>query len=64
MQKINGLSQINEIKKFELNILENFDEEKPFVDTAIIENLDLVITCDTSVAHLSGAIEKNLILQN
>ena len=67
LQKINGLSQINETKKkFELNVLKNFDEEKPFVDTAaIIENLDLVITCDTSVAHLSGAIGKKtfLILQ-
>ena len=28
-----------------------------FLDTAaIIKNLDLVITCDTSIAHLSGAL--------
>ena len=64
LQKINGLSQINEIsEEFKLNILDNFDEEAPFVDTAaIIENLDLVITCDTSIAHLSGAIGKKTYL--
>ncbi len=64
LQKINGLSQINETsKQFKLNILDNFDEEAPFVDTAaIIENLDLVITCDTSIAHLSGAIGKKTFL--
>lgn len=30
---------------------------RAFVDTAaIISNLDLVITCDTSIAHLAGAL--------
>ena len=30
-----------------------------FVDTAaIIMNCDLIITCDTSIAHLSGALGK------
>ena len=64
LQKINGLSQISEISnQFKLNIIDNFDEEAPFVDTAaIIENLDLVITCDTSIAHLSGAIGKKTFL--
>ena len=64
LQKINGLSQINETsEQFKLNILDNIDEEAPFVDTAaIIENLDLVITCDTSIAHLSGAIGKKTFL--
>ena len=64
LQKINGLNQLNEIsKQFQLNIIDNFDEEAPFVDTAaIIENLDLVITCDTSIAHLSGAIGKKTFL--
>ncbi len=64
LQKINGLNQINEInKQFQLSIIDNFDEEAPFVDTAaIIENLDLIITCDTSIAHLSGAIGKKTFL--
>ena len=64
LQKFNGLDQINEnINKLKLNIIDNFDEEAAFVDTAaIIENLDLVITCDTSIAHLSGAIGKKTFL--
>ena len=64
LQKFNGLDQINENKKkLKLNIIDNFDEDVPFVDTAaIIENLDLVITCDTSIAHLSGAIGKKTFL--
>tara|TARA_Y100000816_G_C26067282_1_gene560995 strand:- start:101 stop:1558 length:1458 start_codon:yes stop_codon:yes gene_type:complete len=64
LQKINGLNQLNEIsKQFQLNVIDDFDEEAPFVDTAaIIENLDLVITCDTSIAHLSGAIGKKTFL--
>ena len=58
------MEQIKEnIKKIRLNIIDSFDEEAPFVDTAaIIENLDLVITCDTSIAHLSGAIGKKTFL--
>jgi ADP-heptose:LPS heptosyltransferase len=33
---------------------------KPFEDTiGIIKNLDLVITADTSIAHLSATLEKN-----
>jgi len=64
LQKFNGLEQIKEnIKKIKLNTIDSFDEEAPFVDTAaIIENLDLVITCDTSIAHLSGAIGKKTFL--
>ena len=64
LQKIYGLNQIKEIsKQFKLNIFDNFDEEAPFIDAAaIIENLDLVVTCDTSIAHLSGAIGKKTFL--
>jgi hypothetical protein len=37
---------------------EDFDSgPDAFLDTAaVIENLDLVITCDTSIAHLAGAL--------
>ena len=36
----------------------DLDEESgPFMDTAaVMKNLDLVITCDTSIAHLAGAL--------
>lgn len=39
---------------------EDFDKTSgPFMDTAaIIENLDLIITVDTSIAHLAGALGK------
>ena len=41
-------------------LLTNLDEHiKSFADTsAVIENLDLIITVDTSVAHLAGALGK------
>lgn len=47
------------------NILEfkNIDKTTAFKDTAaIISNLDLVISCDTSIAHLSGALGKKTFL--
>lgn len=37
------------------------DELKDFADTAaLISNLDLVIACDTAVAHLAGAMGRNV----
>ena len=40
-----------------LNPGPNLDEDGAFVDTAaIMQNLDLVITSDTSIAHLAGAL--------
>lgn len=64
LQKINGLDQIeNRKNNFNLNIIDNMDIDNPFVDTAaIISNLDLVITSDTSIAHLSGALGKKTFL--
>jgi hypothetical protein len=35
----------------------HFDEEGAFLDTAaVVQNLDLVVTSDTAVAHLAGAL--------
>ena len=64
LQKINGVEQIENKKgKFNLNIINNLDIDAPFVDTAeLISNLDLIITSDTSIAHLSGALGKKTFL--
>ena len=61
-------SQLDNNLNFEIkNFGKNFDNEAPFLDTAaIIKNLDLVISIDTSIAHLSGALgcKTFLILSN
>ena len=51
--------QVIQAKDYQL-LLTNLDENiKSFTDTsAVIENLDLLITVDTSVAHLAGALGK------
>lgn len=47
-----------ELKKYE-NIYNISDQLMDFVDTAaLIKNLDLVITIDTSIAHLAGVLGK------
>lgn len=45
---------------FPLEIFDDVDSgEDSFVDTAaLMANLDLVVTCDTSVAHLAGALAR------
>ena len=55
-------SEINKTLPKDLNVshFENFDSDHgSFMDTAaLITNLDLIITADTSIAHLAGALAK------
>jgi ADP-heptose:LPS heptosyltransferase len=40
-----------------LRVFPEMDQDAPFVDTAaIMQNLDLIITSDSAVAHLAGAL--------
>lgn len=59
LQKINGLEQIAELpKNIQVHHFDDLDTiNGPFMDTAaIIQSLDLVITIDTSIAHLAGGL--------
>lgn len=61
LQKMNGLDQLHELPHHvHIKTFENFDTSHGrFMDTAaLIKNLDLVITVDTSIAHLAGALGK------
>ncbi|MCL4229606.1 tetratricopeptide repeat-containing glycosyltransferase family protein [Candidatus Dependentiae bacterium] len=59
LQKINGEEQLAQLPQdFQVTTFDNIDEEHGrFMDTAaIIKNLDLVITVDTSIAHCAAAL--------
>lgn len=61
LQKINGLEQLDQLPQgLPIHHYDDFDSSHGrFMDTAaLIANLDLVITVDTSVAHLAGALGK------
>ncbi|HMK32083.1 MAG TPA: tetratricopeptide repeat protein, partial [Nitrosopumilaceae archaeon] len=59
LQRYDGTEQLATLpEQFKLHVFENLDEKSgPFMDTAaIIKNLDLIITVDTAIAHLAGAL--------
>jgi hypothetical protein len=62
LQKNQGLEQLASLPAgMEVETLgEDFDAgPDAFLDTAaVMEHLDLVVTCDTSVAHLAGALAR------
>ena len=64
LQKGDGHEQIKESKfsKYMVDSNDNIDiGEDAFIDTAaIIKNLDLIISSDTSIVHLSGSIGKKI----
>jgi ADP-heptose:LPS heptosyltransferase len=46
-----------------ITIFKGMDSVQPFLDTAaIIMNCNLIITCDTSIAHLAGTMGKKTFL--
>ena len=64
LQKGDGHEQIKESKfsKYMIDNNDNIDTgTDAFIDTAaIIKNLDLIISSDTSIVHLSGSIGKKI----
>lgn len=56
LQKHEGVEQLSELKGVE--VCDGLDEQGgAFVDTAaVMANLDLIVTCDTSIANLAGAL--------
>lgn len=58
LQKMHGLDQLEKLEKPKL--IKTFDADfdtQPFLDSAaVIKNLDLILTVDTSIAHLAGAL--------
>jgi len=62
---ISELAQLRASDKFELQLIDHTEMLGDFSDTAaLIENLDLVIAVDTSVAHLAGALGKTVWILN
>lgn len=58
LQKGDGIEELQNVPK-NIEIVDLGDTFVDFDDTAAaIENLDLVITCDTSIVHLAGALGK------
>lgn len=59
LQKYDGIEQIATApSKLNLHVFDELDDKSgPFMDTAaLMKNLDLIITVDTAIAHLAGAL--------
>jgi tetratricopeptide (TPR) repeat protein len=57
LQKGEGIDQLGRVSFPVTDWGDRLDEKAPFLDTAaLMRNLDLVITSDTVVAHLAGAL--------
>ena len=59
LQKLDSLDQINKVSnKFSsINFSKNLDQNGSFTDTAaLIVNMNLIITADTAISHLAGAL--------
>lgn len=65
LQKGDGVEQIKNFKhKDKLISFSKFDNtQRAFEDSmAILENVDLLVTCDSSIAHIAGAMGKKVYL--
>ena len=55
-----SIISIKKKDKKKITIFNNLDKQNKFLDTAaLIANLDLIISIDTSIAHLSASMQKN-----
>ncbi len=66
LQKVKGLDQLERLRG-ELPIIDWTSEmdvgSDAFIDTAaVMANMDLIVTCDTSVVHLAGAMGCSIIM--
>jgi hypothetical protein len=65
LQKGPGIEQIADVPfKDRLETFgDDFDADAAFLDTAaVMMHLDLVVTSDTSIAHLAGALEREVFV--